>query len=212
MLAKRFISFGETKRFVFAGLGSSAQGNETKVALLGNTRRSELSVKVDEKWRARSSDEKPMPCARGNPNVRVNGGQRSRPATTKSGRAAARSDELNRIYCAKQRLLSWPRGQRQLDEFRSPACLCDRNFERLHGWRAVGFWQRSRADQYSHGRQVRVRAIVPGRLLPALRRQRLAMGSETLVQLSRSDFDQHELHYPPIRHIHHHSEPYACAF
>ena len=38
--------------------------------------------------------------------------------------------------------------------------------------------------------QVRLRAIVPGRLLPAFRRERLAMGSETLVQLSGSDFDQ----------------------
>ena len=33
--------------------------------------------------------------------------------------------------------------ERELDEFRSPACLRDRNFKRLHGWRAVGFRQRS---------------------------------------------------------------------
>jgi hypothetical protein len=46
----------------------------------------------------------------------------------------------------------------------------------------------------------------------ALRRQRLAMGSKTLVQLSGSNFDQHQLHYPAIRHIHHDREPYACAF
>ena len=129
----------------------------------------------------------------------------------KSDRAAARSGALDRVSCAKQRLLPWRRRERQLDEFRSPARLCDRNFERLHGWRAVGFRQRPGADQYSHGRQVRVRAIVSGRLLPTLRSERLAMGSETLVQLSGINFDQHELDYPPIRHIHDHSEPYAGA-
>ena len=133
-------------------------------------------------------------------------------ATAKSDCAATRSDDFSRIECAKQRLLSWPRRERQLDEFRSPARLCNRNFERIHGWSAVGFWERSRADQYPHGRQVRVRAIVPGRLLPTLRGERLALGSKTLVQLSGSNFDQHQLHYPAIRHIHHDREPYACAF
>ena len=80
-------------------------------------------------------------------------GRRSRPVTAKCDRAAARSGDLTGISCAEQRLLSWPRRERQLDEFRSPACLCDRNFERLHGWGAVGFRQRSGAHQYSHGRQ-----------------------------------------------------------
>src|ERR1700722_8940901 len=141
-------------------------------------------------WLARSSDEKPMPCAHGNPNVRDRVGECGRPVTAKSDCAAAQSGNLARIYCAERRLLSWPRRERQLDEFRSPACVCNRNFERLHGWRAVGFRQRSRADQYSHGRQVRVRAVVPGRLLPTLRGERLAMGSKTLVQLSGSDIDQ----------------------
>src|ERR1700722_9508016 len=141
-------------------------------------------------WPARSSDEKPMPCAHGNPIARLGRGQRSRPVTAKCDGTAAQSGNLARIYCAKKRLLSWPRRERPLDELRSSACLCDRNFERLHGWRAVGFRQRSRADQYSHGRQVRVRAVVPGRLLPTLRGERLAMGSETLVQLSGSDVDQ----------------------
>src|SRR5580692_11911483 len=141
-------------------------------------------------WRARSPDEKPMPCAHSNPSARIRVSQRSRPVPAKSDRAAARSDDLKRIYSAKQHLLSWSRRERQLDEFRSPARLCNRNFERLHGWRAVGFWKRSGADQYSHGRQVRVRAIVPGRVLPTLRGERLAMGSKTLVQLSGSDIDQ----------------------
>ena len=36
-VTKRFISFGETKRFVFADLGSLGQGNETRVAFLGDT-------------------------------------------------------------------------------------------------------------------------------------------------------------------------------
>ena len=60
--------------------GSLAQGNETK----GCSRRdhksvSELSVKVDDKLRARSSDEKPMPCAHSNPSARIRVSQRSRP-------------------------------------------------------------------------------------------------------------------------------------
>ena len=38
------------------------------------------------------------------------------------------------------------------------------------------------------------------------------MGSKTLVQLSGSNVDQHELHYPAIRHLHHNREPYACPF
>jgi hypothetical protein len=36
------------KRFVFAVLGSLAQGNETRVAVLRDTRLSEVSVKVDD--------------------------------------------------------------------------------------------------------------------------------------------------------------------
>jgi hypothetical protein len=51
------ISLGETKRFVFAILGSRAQGNES--CCFGDTRLSKVCVKVTTNWRARSSYEKP---------------------------------------------------------------------------------------------------------------------------------------------------------
>ena len=47
----------------------------------------------------------------------------------------AHAGNADRIDCAEQRLLPRPRRKRQLDQLRPPARLCDRNFERLHGWR-----------------------------------------------------------------------------
>jgi hypothetical protein len=102
-------------------------------------------------WGRRAPDETPIRCAHRDPGARDRVGQRRGSVPARPAHAG----NADRIDCAEQRLLPRPWRKRQLDQLRPPARLCDRNFERLHGWRAVGLRKRPGADQYSHGGQVR---------------------------------------------------------